>query len=226
MLWYLGVIRKCLGGTNIPDCVKLIGDDLHKWYKATRCKYRIHSKLIPDRLRPTGEWPKLKAKAAQTRMMVRYALNLIQTYGLNLDSDEGDDTDRLILGCCQLLVEFYDLMDMNSMFLTKNAVDDFHRVGNTFCQLYSRLSSDAFGRDQGLWKCSPKLHWFLHLCLHQICYGNPRCHWTYGDEDLVRIMVGIAESVHPNTIAISVLSKWLWCVFDELLVDHDIDVDA
>ena len=56
--------------------------------------------------------------------------------------------------------------------------------------------------------------------------GNPRYFWTYSDEDLVRIMVGIAESVHPTTLPISVLSKWLWCVYDQLLVDPDMDLEA
>ena len=27
-------------------------------------------------------------------------------------------------------------------------------------------------------------------------------------------------------LAISVLSKWLWCVFDELHIDPDFDLDA
>ena len=56
--------------------------------------------------------------------------------------------------------------------------------------------------------------------------GSPHYYWCYGDEDLVRIMVGIAETVQPRTLAISVLSKWLWCVFDELLLDPEFDLDA
>ena len=64
------------------------------------------------------------------------------------------------------------------------------------------------------------------MCVDQICMGNPRYWWCYGDEDLVRITIGIADSVHPNTLAVSVLSKWLWCVFDQLLVDPDIDLWA
>jgi hypothetical protein len=39
-------------------------------------------------------------------------------------------------------------------------------------------------------------------------------------------MVGVAESVHTNTVAISVLTKWLWCVYDQLIVDPDVDLEA
>ena len=39
-------------------------------------------------------------------------------------------------------------------------------------------------------------------------------------------MINVADSVHPTTLAISVLTKWLWCVFDQLLVDPEIDLEA
>ena len=51
--------------------------------------------------------------------------------------------------------------------------------------------------------------------------GNPRFFWTYGDEDLVKWMIQIAEGVHPATLKASVLGKWLWCIFDQLLVNFD-----
>ena len=92
--------------------------------------------------------------------------------------------------------------------------------------MYSRLATMCFNRQLKWWKLSPKLHLFVHLCAHQILMGNPRYWWCYGDEDLVRIMIGIADSVHPRTLAISVLCKWLWCVFDDLLVNLDIDFEA
>ena len=37
---------------------------------------------------------------------------------------------------------------------------------------------------------------------------------------------GISKSVHPRTLAISVLAKWLFCVFDEVLIDPDFDFEA
>ena len=40
--------------------------------------------------------------------------------------------------------------------------------------------------------------------------GNPRYWWCYSDEDLVGLLIDIAESCHVNTLAISTLYKWIW----------------
>ena len=37
---------------------------------------------------------------------------------------------------------------------------------------------------------------------------NPRFFWTYADEDMVRIVTGIAKAAHPRTLALTVMHKW------------------
>ena len=62
----------------------------------------------------------------------------------------------------------------------------------------------------------PKLHLFQHLCAHVApIWGNPRFYWTYADEDLVGHMVDIAASVHPRTLAVNVLVKWLLLYYEK-----------
>ena len=39
--------------------------------------------------------------------------------------------------------------------------------------------------------------------------GDPRFWWTYGDEDLQRIMKQIAVRCHPSNLATTVLFRWL-----------------
>ena len=51
--------------------------------------------------------------------------------------------------------------------------------------------------------------------------GNPRFYWCYGDGDLVGQLIDIAKGVHPSTLAVSVLFKWVICVFDELLIPRE-----
>ena len=100
------------------------------------------------------------------------------------------------------------------------------RLADQLSKLYARLSDLAFSKSLRLWKLSPKLHLFLHLCGEQVVeWGNPRFWWTYGDKDMVRIMINIAEGVHPTTLAASVLTKWLWCVFDQVLLKDPDDED-
>ena len=134
--------------------------------------------------------------------------------------------DELALGVCQMLVQFYELLDTNSMFVSEEAKVQFTRIGNLMPAMYSRLSTMCFNSGLLLWKLQPKMHMFVHLCLHQIIFSNQQYFWSYVDEDLVRIMIGSAESVHPTTLPISVLTKCLWCVFDQLLIIPDLSLDA
>lgn len=81
--------------------------------------------------------------------------------------------------------------------------------------LYSVLAQSALQAHQKLWKVTPKLHIFVHLCEWQApALGNPRYFWTYADEDLVGLLVDIAETCHPNTLPMNGLFKWLHLAFD------------
>ena len=76
--------------------------------------------------------------------------------------------------------------------------------------LYASLAQEAVSDGERLWKLMPKLHLFVHLCEWQaVEVGNPRSYWTYVDEDLVGLLIEVAESCHPKTLAFSALFKWL-----------------
>ena len=226
IIWIIAVLRNSFGGSTYASRIKNCAADLKRWYKENP-GYRLQGDLTQERVRPSGDWPKLRAKAAQTRHLARYALYLMQTYAqLESVDDFVRVHDQLALGCAQLLVQYYDLMNANSVHLSVATQIQFAQIGNQMGILYSRLASLCFDRGQRLWKLSPKCHMFVHMLVDQISFGNPRFWWTYGDEDLVRILIGVADSVHPKTLAISVLCKWLWCVFDQLVIDPDVDLDA
>ena len=68
-----------------------------------------------------------------------------------------------------------------------------------FCNEYSKLAAAAATARQRLWKVTPKLHLFSHLCEWQsVSLGNPRFYWCYSDEDMVGQLVEVAESCHPE----------------------------
>ena len=211
ILWILIAIRAVHGGHNFAERVRLGNIHLKNWYKETKCKSRLQGPLTPERLRPTGDWPKLRAKAAQTRHMAAYALYMMGEFGQFHSVDDYTRLhDELALGVCQLLVRFYELLNNSSQHFGDVAINEFHNIGNQLTSMYSQLATMAFNRGQRFWKLSPKFHQFIEMCLYQVVsMGNPRYYWCYGDEDLVRILIGISESVHPNTLASSVLCKWL-----------------
>ena len=209
VLFVFGVLRSCFGGSNMAEKCKRIHDRLMEFYKRTKCANRLRGKLTLERLRASAsDWPKLKAKGAACRKMAEFALEVALAFAG--DSDE----DRTMVEIVRLLVRFYHLIDDESMFLSAAARVELPRLGQRLAELYSKLSTLHFGLHNRLWKMTPKLHLWEHLCAHQVLvFGNPRCCWCYADEDLVGQMVDIAETCHPTTMAMTVLFKWLTLYF-------------
>ena len=129
---------------------------------------------------------------------------------------DGSDQDEAMHTVVRLLCRFYQILDSESQFLSAAVKEELPALGQKLAEYYSWLATDAFESitPKRLWKESPKLHLFEHLCQHvAILYGNPRFYWCYADEDLVGKMIEIAETVHPTTLAFSVLFKWLHLFF-------------
>jgi len=186
-----------------------LNQDIELWHKSTKVSSRMQGKVTIDRLRTDGQWPKLKCKGSATRQLAAYALRLISIHS------DGTEGDRLIIALCQMLVRFYNILDSQSQFLDPAAKAEIPTLGQKFAEVYTRLSKQALIDGLRLWKMHPKLHLWEHLTEHQaIQFGNPRYYWCYADEDLVGRMVEVARSVHPKTLAISVIFKWLHTSFE------------
>ena len=83
------------------------------------------------------------------------------------------------------------------------------------CVLFCSLAETAAARHERAWKVMPKLHLFAHLTEWQVEeWGNPRYYWTYSDESLVGLLIEVAESCHPATMAISAIFKWLQVYYE------------
>ena len=95
-------------------------------------------------------------------------------------------------------------------------------LGQRCAEQYSRLSIWAFDvLGKMLWKVTPKVHLWEHLTeMQSVLMGNPRFWWCYPDEDLVGLVIEVAHSCHPATIAMMVLVKWMHLSFDESLRDR------
>ena len=109
VLWVFAVLRAVFGGRTYEDSVKKLQEDINKWYKQIKVGSKVQGKLNVERLRTSGGWPKLKAKAAATRNLAGYALSLVQ--------EHGKPEDARMLAVCQLLVKFYKILESESQFL-------------------------------------------------------------------------------------------------------------
>ena len=190
---------------NVAELMK----QMHALYAPQETSSKVQGKLTVERIRSTNGWPKLKAKAAATRHLAEFAL------ALAIEHDDGTPHSRMRVGVAQCLVDFYKMLKAEGMFLSDDAKKRLPKLGRTLCTLYSKLCSEAFGQGTKFWKMSPKHHLFQHLCEDQaLAYGNPAFYWTYADEDLVGLLIEVAHSCHPSTMATVGLFKWRILGFD------------
>ena len=129
--------------------------------------------LTCEMLRPddsSTKPPKLRAKAAEARGLVGFAVELAD----NLLSDHvaHEHTMKMAAGC---MARCYSSLSETSIFATDLLRENCRR----FCTLYVALS-DAF--EDPLFRVKPKMHFFQELC--EMCGPTrPALHWTYRDED-------------------------------------------
>jgi hypothetical protein len=210
VFWHIAVVRNAFGGATQLERIKNLNTYLKEWYKKNQTLRRIQGNLTTERVRTSGGWPKLKAKAAATRHCILFCIHLMETFG---DFAAPDNEDFKILGLCNLLQRFYHLMNMESQFWSPEAAAEIPELSMTMAALYASLASTAFAEGIKAWKMMPKLHLLQHLLEHFGYQGNPRFFWTYQDEDLVGELIKVARTVHVNTLAVSVLFKWMIHVF-------------
>ena len=102
--------------------------------------------------------------------------------------------------------------------------EELETLGTQFTSIYCKLPHWKFSNKLKIWKPAAKLHLFEHLGMQSMHFGNPADWWAYADEDLVGRLIRISHTVHPTTIAESMLCKWAHGVFDELLLDLDVGI--
>ena len=189
---------------NIDANIAELNEVIKEWYRRNpKVSTRLKGKLTRERIQTSKSWPKLKSKAAETRHLAPFFLELSRKH-----------LDAKRVAVCQLLCEFYSLIHAQGMFLDEPAKERLPLIGRRMCGMFAALSREAFAKGQKGWKMTPKVHLTLHLCEWQATtYGNPRFSWTYSDEDLVGTMVEVAQSCHTSTVVPTAMVKWLVVAF-------------
>jgi len=204
IIWECIVGKKWAGTTyeaNLSMCTK----DLDNFYRTNKTTSKLQGKLTLERVRASGDWPKLKCKAAAARHLAPFALQLAEQH-----------LDGRRVALCTLLVRFYGIMNEEGQFLSDRAKAEFPGIGRRICMLYSQLAAESAEKGHKFWKATPKLHLFQHVCEWQgVESGNPRFYWCYADEDLVGQLIEVAEACHAKTMAVTAMHKWLTLQFSE-----------
>ena len=139
-------------GATVDANVKNLAIDLDAWEKHEKTPNRFKGKLTKD-ICYSKSWPKLHTKGAIARCLDPHALGLARQHlGLR---------EQLV---CQLLMRYYTLLASEGQFLSPAAKVEMPALGLRFCKEYLQLAAEARSARQKLWKVTPKLHLFLHLC--------------------------------------------------------------
>ena len=189
-------------GSKQEDRAAHLDKLLQKHYKDTKEVYKLNGPLSLERIRKSGDWPALRAKAAATRHMITFALKFAT------DNKNKHPHDDWRLGVVHLLNRFYEIIESEPMFPSEEARAELARVSKTFMTLYGKLSNEAYQENRRAWKITPKFHAFQHCCEHQ-SWINPRVLWTYGDESLQGLVKEVALSCHPRTMSYMTILKWV-----------------
>lgn len=199
-------------GSNQKSQAEGLQKDIHSWYSSaskTIKSSKVQGQLIYDRIKTSNDWPKLKAKAAATRHLARYAAHLAARYNNN----SAHDQRRLLV--VDLLVSFYDIIEQGGDVLTEDEHYRMAFIGKKLLSCYMMLSKEAIAAKKRLWKAVPKFHIFIHLCEIQCRIRNPRCFWAYADEDLQRHVANIASSCSALNLAPMIVRKWIILTFND-----------
>mgnify|MGYP007018355561 CR=1 FL=1 len=205
----LGVASDFLGNFLLHVCSKLEGNShkervgqlwqhIQSWYGEFQVENRLQN-LVPTMLRKSGSVPpKLRAKAAQARALVPFAVMAADRF---LQPEAGF-VDAMAEGMAIELNGCYSALSVKDFNHQKLA---YHC--RRFCILAVKLEAE---HDGVLWRCKPKLHLFQELC--EFHFDCPSLYWTYRDEDFGGSMAQLAKRrggpTRPGVASKAVLDRF------------------
>ena len=172
-----------LPGNTQAEKVSNLWFRIKAWYKKTKPSTQFQG-LTLEMLKLPGKGPRLRGKAAETRHLVPFALELArefrgQSYHANL-----------VYEVLEHLASIYTFLDMQPFPATSAAQEC-----NDLCVKFVALSLEAeqLGRVNH-WAIKPKLHLLQELLEHDCVETgqSPRSFWTYVDESWGGIVANLA----------------------------------
>ena len=159
--------------------------------------------------------PALSCKAMEARGLIRPMLHIFES--LNRVDDRLGNHDRHVIGCYTALLEFYDVVETNGLFLSDNDSTLVLASIDRFLLHYNWLCSWSRGRGETMYKLTTKHHSLWHLA-YFARYMSPRASWTYSFEDFVGKVKRLGKAVVDGTPVHKVAGK-IWQNYRIILAD-------
>ena len=205
VLWEYINSDSCPGGTQEARA-KTAWLHLKEYYNAMKSINRLQALTLPM-IKQDAKPPKLRAKGAETRHVLGFAVQCAQ----RMHAASPTLHNTTMVKCISALMDIGMLMNLEEWHpkLAKASCQKF-------CILYAALAAES-ERVHGhstFWRIKPKMHMFQELMEYQAQdLGNPRLYWNYADEDFVGWVANIARSrgggaLQATTAAKKVLDRY------------------
>jgi len=190
----------CDGANKATRVLQLwarLKDHYHRYGTENRIQ-----KLTAEMIQSKSKAPKLKAKGAETRALITFALEMTRAMYQHLATTFTNTMYR----CAASLINFYmsfEVTPFDPDFTSQSCYD--------FSILLEALSRRAERRgDDRRWRVKPKAHLMQELGEYQVyTMGNPRNSWNYKDEDFVGWIAKLAKTEGGPRSAVTAALKIL-----------------
>lgn len=139
---------------------------------------------------PFARHPDLGTKAAESKHLAPAILSVCMAA-----LDHTNNVDQHVVSCLKQVCDLVDVFDAADIFLTEAEFRKALELAEGFLDEYAWLHDWANVAGKKLFHTGPlKFHTFFHL-VQNSKFLNPKCHWTFKDEDFVGKISQLTHSV-------------------------------
>lgn len=201
MLLYTGPGRQAM---SAQERLAIIWQRLLVFYQKNHSESRLTSlklsMILPDTDAPHKYFPHLKTKAAETKHLIAFMVELMQL------SDDGSAQARQRLAAAKSIWQFCKLLDQAPAVPSSTQATEARTTMQVFLYNYCALHDWAKENSIMLFHLVPKFHMAWHMAQH-FAFLNPRLTWTFKAEDYVGKISKLAHGCTYGTSRMNVSSS-------------------
>ena len=176
----------CTTGRTKKDKVAELWSKVRVYYSQLQPPTQLQG-LTLEMIKGQKKAPKLRAKGAETRHLVPFAVLLAE----EMAQVRGDTHGITVLRIASNLFDVYNIFSCEP-FDAKECAESCRRL----CLLYASMNPAAQDDPSQGWRVKPKFHMMCELCEYQAPeFGSPQEFWAYADESFVGF---VAEFSHKR----------------------------
>ena len=165
--------------------------------------------LNQNRVFARTDWPEMKVKGKQSSVVSEFLL-YIHRNEVRVESEHVKMRVLSLWGFCG----FYNICTNKRRWLSNDEKRRLLEIEQALLQGYHWLSAHAFFDLEAMFAMKPKFHAISEIIKFSVDFGlNPGQYWSFGCEDTLGRLGRIAARVHPSTMDLRVLERWVLSFF-------------